>query len=132
MDGVSASGAHDGRERADVDDLGAGVLPQGTCTNVFGTAGADCTQADPGEVLVRLEDRDDNFTSYLGGFIGYQYWREQVTAYGLFCNPTLIPNPGCPVGTLDLGYQIAVGVIDHAAPGIDTLDEYQAFVRRSA
>lgn len=33
---------------------------------------------------------------------------------------------------LEAGYQIAVGVIDHAAPGIDTLDEYQAFVRRSA
>lgn len=31
---------------------------------------------------------------------------------------------------LEAGYQIAVGVVDHATPGIDTLDEYQAFVER--
>jgi Ca2+-binding RTX toxin-like protein len=51
-------------------DFGVAVLPQGSCTNVFGTAGADCTQADSGDVLVMLGDRDDNFTSYLGGAIG--------------------------------------------------------------
>lgn len=32
---------------------------------------------------------------------------------------------------LEAGYQIAVGVVDHATPGIDTLEEYQAFVRRN-
>jgi 3-deoxy-manno-octulosonate cytidylyltransferase (CMP-KDO synthetase) len=31
---------------------------------------------------------------------------------------------------LEAGHSIAVGVVDHAAPGIDTADEYRAFVRR--
>ncbi|MEM7453568.1 MAG: 3-deoxy-manno-octulosonate cytidylyltransferase [Planctomycetota bacterium] len=31
---------------------------------------------------------------------------------------------------LDAGYPIAVGVVDHAAPGIDTAVEYEAFVHR--
>lgn len=31
---------------------------------------------------------------------------------------------------LEAGYSIAVGVVDHAAPGIDTAEEYRAFVRR--
>lgn len=31
---------------------------------------------------------------------------------------------------LEAGHAIAVGVMDHAAPGIDTLDEYREFVRR--
>lgn len=36
---------------------------------------------------------------WLGGFIGYQYWREKITAYGLSCYP-IDPNltGGCPLG----------------------------------
>ena len=33
---------------------------------------------------------------------------------------------------LSLGHQIAVGTIAHAAPGIDTIDDYRAFVSRAA
>jgi hypothetical protein len=35
-----------------------------------------------------------------GVFVGYHYWREKMTAYGLLCNPVspLIINFGCPAG----------------------------------
>jgi 3-deoxy-manno-octulosonate cytidylyltransferase (CMP-KDO synthetase) len=32
---------------------------------------------------------------------------------------------------LELGERIAVGIVPHAAPGIDTLEDYEAFVRRA-
>jgi len=50
-------------------DFSAGVTAGMGCTGSFGGAGADCAQADPGEALIFLDDRDDNFTSYLDGVI---------------------------------------------------------------
>jgi Ca2+-binding RTX toxin-like protein len=59
-----------GSGRFSFHDLGAGVIAGFGCTGSFGGAGAECAQADSGEALVFLEDRDDNFTSFLGGAIG--------------------------------------------------------------
>jgi Ca2+-binding RTX toxin-like protein len=50
-------------------DASAGIIAQAGCTTAFGGWGAECSQADPGETLVLLADRDDNFTSYLGGMV---------------------------------------------------------------
>src|SRR5262245_34296019 len=50
-------------------DFSAGVVAGMGCTGAFGGAGADCSQADPGEAIVFLEDRDDTFTSYLDGVV---------------------------------------------------------------
>ncbi|WP_028062248.1 calcium-binding protein [Solirubrobacter soli] len=51
-------------------DFSAGVTPGLGCTGAFAGTGADCSQADPGEALIFLDDRDDNFTSYLDGRVG--------------------------------------------------------------
>ena len=50
-------------------DASAGILATAGCTSAFGGWGADCSQTDPGEVLVFLADRDDNFLSYLDGSV---------------------------------------------------------------
>ena len=54
----------------------------------------------------------------LGVFVGYQYWREKTTAYGLRCNATdIIPQPCTPGSTL-IGNDTAVGIYEptwHAA-----------------
>ena len=44
----------------------------------------------------------------LGVFAGYHYWREKANAYGLYCNQTQ-PALGCPsVGSVPIGYDVAV------------------------
>ena len=46
---------------------------------------------------------------HLGGFVGYQYWREKLTAYGLLCNQATVVFTGCAApGILLFGYDTAV------------------------
>jgi len=53
-----------------------------------------------------------------GFFVGYQFWREKTTAYGLVCNPTDISPPLCPAGEVVVNPSTAVGIYEptwHAA-----------------
>jgi hypothetical protein len=46
--------------------------------------------------------------AWIGGFIGYHYWREKQTAYGIICNaidPRLIG--GCPTGSVPVSFDTA-------------------------
>ncbi|MEW6454224.1 MAG: hypothetical protein AB1490_26525 [Pseudomonadota bacterium] len=46
---------------------------------------------------------------WIGGFIGYHYWREKMTGYGLICNaidPRLIG--GCTPGSVEFGFETPV------------------------
>lgn len=50
---------------------------------------------------------------HLGVFVGYQYWREKATAYGLLCNQATIVFTGCDGPNILLyGYGTAVGVYE--------------------
>jgi hypothetical protein len=45
----------------------------------------------------------------VGGFVGYHYWHEKVTAYGIFCNQASIIVAGCPAaGAVGVGFDTAV------------------------
>jgi hypothetical protein len=46
----------------------------------------------------------------LGGFVGYHYWREKMTAYGLVCNADDYGQhySKCTAGSLDIPYDTAV------------------------
>jgi hypothetical protein len=53
-----------------------------------------------------------------GVFVGYQYWREKSTAYGLVCNLTDMTPPLCPAGAVVVSPGTAVGIYEpswHAA-----------------
>jgi hypothetical protein len=53
-----------------------------------------------------------------GVFVGYQYWREKSTAYGLRCNLTEITPAPCTPGATLVGNDTAVGIFEpswHAA-----------------
>ena len=45
---------------------------------------------------------------WIGGFIGYHYWREKMTAYGVLCNP-IDPRVtgGCPAATVPVSFDTA-------------------------
>jgi hypothetical protein len=46
-------------------------------------------------------------------FVGYQFWREKATAYGVYCNQATIVFTGCPsAGALVVGYDTAVFVYE--------------------
>jgi hypothetical protein len=56
----------------------------------------------------------------LGGFVGYHYWREKMTAYGLMCN-TISPgfvNLACPAGAVILPSSTPVDIFETTWQGI--------------
>ena len=46
--------------------------------------------------------------AWIGGFIGYHYWREKQTAYGILCNP-IDPRitGGCPAASVPVSFSTA-------------------------
>lgn len=50
----------------------------------------------------------------LGGFVGYHYWNEKMTAYGLVCNADDYGQyySGCAAGSLVVPYNVAVGAFE--------------------
>jgi hypothetical protein len=50
---------------------------------------------------------------HLGAFIGYQYWQEKATAFGLYCHQATLVFAGCPAaGAVVVGYGTAVFVYE--------------------
>jgi len=47
-----------------------------------------------------------------GAFIGYHYWREKMTAYGLLCNADGLGNQLCPAGSTEVPFSTPVDVFD--------------------
>jgi hypothetical protein len=47
-----------------------------------------------------------------GVFVGYHYWRERMTASGVLCNTTQIPNAGCPAGAIIVPFNTSVDIFD--------------------
>ncbi|EJW12602.1 hypothetical protein A33M_1885 [Rhodovulum sp. PH10] len=48
----------------------------------------------------------------VGGFVGYHYWREKMTAYGLRCNADDVGGWFCPTGSVPYPDSTAVGAYE--------------------
>ena len=47
-----------------------------------------------------------------GAFIGYHYWREKMTAFGVLCNANGLGNQFCPAGAIVVPFSTPVDVFD--------------------
>jgi hypothetical protein len=48
-----------------------------------------------------------------GGFVGYQYWREKMTAFGVLCNADMFGNPLCnPAGSVVVPFSTPVDIFE--------------------
>jgi hypothetical protein len=48
-----------------------------------------------------------------GAFVGYHYWRQRMTAFGLLCNADQVNNAVCgPAGAIVVPFNTAVGIFD--------------------
>jgi hypothetical protein len=54
-----------------------------------------------------------------GGFVGYHYWREKMTAFGVLCNADAFGNPLCsPAGALVVPWSTPVDIFETTWQGI--------------